>query len=82
MSRIKLLFFATLRERAGTRSAEMEVPAGLTVQELKSRLAQAYPGLAPSLSSVRVAVNREYAGAETVVPDGADVALFPPVSGG
>src|SRR5512140_2233660 len=82
MSRVKLLFFATLRDRAGTKTAELQVPEGITVGALKERIAQDYPGIQPLIKTALVAVNRDYAGDETVVPDGADVALFPPVSGG
>ena len=35
MHRVKLLFFATLRDRAGARSMELEIPPDLTVQGLK-----------------------------------------------
>jgi molybdopterin converting factor subunit 1 len=82
MSKIRLLFFATLRERAGTKTAEMEILQGTTLLQLKERIAQEYPGLAPSLASALIAVNREYAADDLVIPDDADVALFPPVSGG
>jgi molybdopterin converting factor subunit 1 len=82
MSKIRLLFFATLRDRAGMKTAEMEVPAGTTVRQLKERLAQEYPALGPSLPSALIAVNREYAAEDLVLPADADVALFPPVSGG
>ena len=82
MSKIKLLFFATLRDRAGTRAAEIDVPAGTTVRELKESIARQYPTLKQSVEHVLVAVNREYAQDEVVLPEGAEVALFPPVSGG
>ena len=82
MSRIKLLFFATLRDRAGTRTAEIQVPDGTTVQELKDRLAQDYPALKQSMDSALIAVNREYSADDAVLPNDAEVALFPPVSGG
>ncbi len=82
MSKVRLMFFATLRDQAGTRTAELELPAGATVAALRKQLAAAYPALARSVESALVAINREYADNETVVPDGAEVALFPPVSGG
>jgi molybdopterin converting factor subunit 1 len=82
MNKVKLLFFATLRDRAGTKSVDMEIPHGTTVRELKDRIGQEFPALRASLPTVLVAVNREYAGLEAILPDGADVALFPPVSGG
>ena len=82
MNRIKLLFFAALRDRAGTRTAEIDVPVGTTVRGLKDAVANQYPNLKESVGHVLVAINREYAKDEAVVPEGAEVALFPPVSGG
>ncbi len=82
MSNVKLLFFATLRDRAGMKSLEMQLPEGTTVATLKERIVEQFPALASSIPTVLVAINREYAADEAVVPDGADVAFFPPVSGG
>ena len=76
------MFFATLRQRAGVSSVEMDIPAAMDVAGLKLQLANEYPGLTPSLDSVLTAVNHEYAFDETTIPSGAEVALFPPVSGG
>jgi molybdopterin converting factor subunit 1 len=82
MNKIRVMFFATLRDRAGTRSMELEIPGGMTVQGLKDHLSQAYPNLKESMKSVLITINREYAFDEAVIPDGVEVALFPPVSGG
>lgn len=82
MNKIKLLFFATLRDRAGTKSMELDVPEDLTVQGLKDKLAEEYPNLKDSMKSVLITINREYAFDEAVIPSGAEMALFPPVSGG
>ncbi len=82
MNRIKLLFFATLRDRAGTKSMDIEIPSDLTILGLKDKLALDYPNLAQSMSSVIVTINREYAFDEAIVPQNAEIALFPPVSGG
>jgi molybdopterin converting factor subunit 1 len=82
MNRIKLLFFATLRDRAGTRSMELEVPPDLTVQGLKDKLSNEYPNLKESMSSVLTTINREYAFDDAVIPQDAELAMFPPVSGG
>jgi molybdopterin converting factor subunit 1 len=82
MNHIKLLFFATLRDRAGVKSLEIEVPDDMTVQALKDQLSREFPNLKASMESVLISINREYAFDEAVVPAGAEVALFPPVSGG
>lgn len=82
MNRIKLLFFATIRDRAGIKSMELDVPDDLTVQGLKDKLAEEYPNLKDSMKSVLITINREYAFDEAVIPPDAEMALFPPVSGG
>lgn len=82
MIHVKLLFFATLRERAGTKSMDLEIPDGTTVRGLRDMLARDHPALKPSLETVLISINREYAENEAVVPPNAEVALFPPVSGG
>jgi molybdopterin converting factor subunit 1 len=82
MNHIKLLFFATIRDRAGVKSIEMDIPAEMTIHELKEKLVGEYPALKESLHSVLMTINREYAFDEAVVPNNAEIALFPPVSGG
>jgi molybdopterin converting factor subunit 1 len=82
MNHIKLLFFATIRDRAGMKSAELEIPADMTILGLKEKLSMDYPNLKQSLKSVLITINREYAFDEAVVPANAEIALFPPVSGG
>ena len=82
MNHVKLLFFATIRERMGVRSVDLDVPTDLTIQGLKDRLSEDYPKVKESLRSVLVTINREYAFDEAVIPSNAEIGLFPPVSGG
>jgi molybdopterin converting factor subunit 1 len=82
MNRVKLLFFATLRDRAGTKSMELDIPPDFTVQGLKDKLSNEYPNLKESMSSVLITINREYAFDDAVIPQNAELAMFPPVSGG
>jgi len=82
MNRIKLLFFATIRDRAGTKFMDLDVPEDMTVQGLKDKLAREYPNLKDSMKSVLITINREYAFDEAVIPLNAEMAMFPPVSGG
>ena len=82
MNHIKLLFFATLRDRAGTKSMELDIPTDLTVQGLKDRLSTEHPNLKESMSSVLITINREYAFDDAIIPQNAELAMFPPVSGG
>ncbi len=82
MNRVKLLFFATLRDRAGTRSMELDVPVDLTIQGLKDKISNEFPNLKESMSSVLITINREYAFDDAVIPQNAELAMFPSVSGG
>lgn len=80
--RVKLLFFATLRDRFGQKSLELDLPEGMNVRQLKEFLAEQYPALRESLRSVLVSVDREFAFDETPLHPNAEIAFFPPVSGG
>jgi molybdopterin converting factor subunit 1 len=80
--RIRVLAFALLRERLGRGEIKLELPPGSRVMDMRRRLADSYPELQPLLSLVRVAVDGEYAEEETLLRDGSEVALVPPVSGG
>jgi len=82
MNRVKLLFFATLRDRAGMKFMEIDIPPDLTVQGLKEKVSSEYPNLKESMKSVLITINREYAFDGAVIPQNAEVAMFPPVSGG
>lgn len=82
MNHVRLLFFATLRDRAGTKSMELDIPSDLTVQGLKDKISGEYPSLKESMSSVLITINREYAFDDAVIPLNAELAMFPPVSGG
>jgi molybdopterin converting factor subunit 1 len=79
---VKIKLFATLKDRAGAAQITLSVDPEITVKTLLAGVGQAYPTLEPALPSVLVAVNQAYAGPETLIRPGDEVALFPPVSGG
>jgi molybdopterin converting factor subunit 1 len=80
--KVKIFFFATLSEYVGAKTIDLEVPAETTVAMLKELLVNKYPRMAAAQKSIMVAVNREYAASEQKIPLDAEIALFPPVSGG
>ncbi len=79
---MKVLFYATLKEKAGIAQAELDLPDNISIAEFKEFLFQRYPELPKSKANLLVAVNKEYAFDDELIPAGAEVALFPPVSGG
>ena len=80
--KLQVLLFAHLREKAGTRVAEVDVPTGASAAAVKARLGELYPALKPALDRILMAVNKEYVSDDTLISEGAEIALFPPVSGG
>ncbi len=84
--KLKLLFFASLREALDTGQESVEVPAGVsTTGDLQSWLAARGGAWAEALApgrAVRVAVDQSLGGPDTALHDGAEVAFFPPVTGG
>ena len=75
-------FFALYRERAGRTTLPMELPEGATVADLTVEVRRLFPMLAPPAVQIVVAVNADYADQDTVLRQGDDVCLIPPVSGG
>ena len=82
MNQVKTIFFATLRDRAGIKSVELHIPPQTNVADLKTLLIEKYPALAGLMNHTLVSINHEYVFDETIIPDHAEIALFPPVSGG
>ncbi|HEY2594221.1 MAG TPA: molybdopterin converting factor subunit 1 [Chloroflexota bacterium] len=78
--RVHVRLFASYREAAGTNRLDSTVPVGASVSRLLELLESRIPTLrqTPGL----IAVNHSYVPPETVLQDGDEVALIPPVSGG
>lgn len=83
---MKILYFAWLRERTGCTEEEIPLPEGVkTVGQLVDWQIGRGGGFAQAFadrSTIRVAVNMDYADTDTPVGDGDEVAFFPPVTGG
>ncbi|MCH5373013.1 MAG: molybdopterin converting factor subunit 1 [Planctomycetes bacterium] len=77
-----VLLFARARDLAGTSQAEFQLDEGATVDDLLEELVTRFPGLAGLRSTLLVAVNNDYVRSGTILPENAEIACFPPVSGG
>ncbi len=78
---VRVLYFAAAREAAGTAREEL-AEAPTDVAALRVELAARHPALARLLPRCRMAVDEEFVSDEARVPDGAEVAVVPPVAGG
>lgn len=79
---IRVRLFAIQRELAGTRDVSLDLDDAATVADAWTALVAEFPALAPGRASVRFARNGAYADESTVLGDGDEVAMIPPVSGG
>ena len=75
--KVAVRLFAGLRELAGTRSVELDLPEGAVAADVWPAL-----DLGAEPPGLLVAVNMNYAERATLLGDGDEVALIPPVSGG
>jgi sulfur-carrier protein len=84
--KVKVLFFANLRERLGTGAEVVEIPdTASTVAGLRLHLMRrggAWNDVLGDMKVVRVAVNHDMAAANAPLNPGDEVAFFPPVTGG
>jgi sulfur-carrier protein len=84
--KVKVLFFAGLREQLGTSSLEVEVPAGVTtVAGLRGFLAEknnSWKEVLAEKKLIRAAVNQDMVEQGAKLKAGDEVAFFPPVTGG
>lgn len=82
---LTIRYFASLREALGEQESLSGLQSPLTVGQLRQRLVESSPAHAQALQTgraVRCAVNQAMASDESSIPDGAEVAFFPPVTGG
>lgn len=77
-----VLFFGVLKDVAQGASMALEFPDGATVSSILEGCVSRSPALSEFKGSLAIAVNQQYAGPETVVHNGDEIALLPPVSGG
>jgi len=78
---VTLLLFASYAEALGASSLDLELPGDSTVGDVLSAV-RAHPGAERLPPSPLVAVNQRYATLDSVVREGDEVALIPPVAGG
>jgi molybdopterin converting factor subunit 1 len=80
---VNVRLFAMLRERAESDAVQVELPDGATVRDAVDAVAHEH-GLGELMARMPVvmAVNREYASADTALSEADELALIPPVSGG
>ena len=80
--KVRVKFFAILRERAGRAEVAKEIAEGSTVTDLWHALQRDYPTLDVPGIRLLYAVNQNYVGVDHQLRDNDEVVFVPPVSGG
>lgn len=79
---IKVCWFSVLAEKRGLREEKLDFPKGITAEKMVETLTESLPVLSKYKSSLRIAINKEYAPENTTLRHGDEVAFITPVSGG
>lgn len=79
---VTVRLFAILRQQAGWRERQIDLPAAATIEDAWQALIKIAPALAASREVVRFARNRQYSAADARLEDGDELVLIPPVAGG
>jgi molybdopterin converting factor subunit 1 len=79
---ITVKLFALMREKAGTDTIALEVPAGAAVTQALATLVRQYPVLEPYMVNTRLSVHMDFVDPDTTLAEGDELVLIPPVSGG
>lgn len=84
--KLELRFFASLREGLGLSSESISVPSDIkTIADLRSYLigrGNPWSEVLADNKVIRCALNQEMVKDKTLLKEGAEVAFFPPVTGG
>ena len=79
---INLIFYAVLEETISVEPLLLEVKKDSTAEQVITLLSQKYPQASAILKSTRLAHEDEYVGKQSILRDGEEYCLIPPVSGG
>ena len=80
--KVRLLFFAVLRDITGKNETEVSVAEGTRAGDVWSSLRREHAALASYAKPPMIAINEDYATPETQLRDGDELVFIPPVAGG
>lgn len=84
MLKVRVEYYGILQETCGTRVEEVEFDEqeNVTVSQAVSHLSEQHPGLSAYREYMACALDTELSEEDSILHDGAVLALLPPVSGG
>lgn len=79
---ITVKLFAAYQEAYGVSDLTLKLPVGTSVAAVRDRLLNEHPELEQWRNLTRFGVNLQFVEANTILQDGDELVLIPPVSGG
>ena len=80
--RITILYFASVKDVTGIRMESIDLSKDTSIREMLSKISLIYPKLKHILNIIQISVNYKIVDLNTVLKEGDEVALLPPISGG
>lgn len=80
--RVRVLLFGQLKDIIGAQEDSLDLESGARISEVVGHYARKFSRFESIAPSIACSVNQEYASGSTVLRDGDEVGLLPPVSGG
>ena len=80
--KIRVQFYAQLRDLVGTRHLEVEVVEGSTVGDLLDQVYAQHPALRPHDKSILIGAGVDFVDRNYKLKSGEEIAVMPPVQGG
>ena len=80
--KVRLLYFAVLRDITGRNEAEVSLGEGTRAGDVWESMRRDYRQLAPYEHPPMIAINESYATPDTLLRDGDELVFIPPVAGG
>ena len=79
---VTVKLFAIFQEVLTTDEIKLKLKTGTSVSQIFDHLVSQHPSLEKWRSLTRYAINQHFAEAQTILQNGDEIALIPPVSGG
>jgi len=80
--KVRVQFYAQLRDLVGVRELDLELPEAATVRELLEQVYAGYPALRAHDKSILIGAGLEFVDRNYKVNPGEEIAIMPPVQGG
>src|SRR5580704_9805699 len=79
---VRILFFGVLKDLTGRGSDLLNLPEHATLGDVFIHYEEIAPRLGELAAAIAISINQEFAGPDSQLKEGDEIAFLPPVSGG